>query len=76
LDPQTGEYNLSHIRQYLAGTPVAVIRWVDRIQGLMVASGNPKQIKSLTDLSRPDVSFINRQRGAGTRVLLDYHLNR
>jgi putative molybdopterin biosynthesis protein len=42
---------------------------------LLVKRGNPKGIKSLTDLTNPDVQFINRQRGAGTRVLLDYHLN-
>jgi putative molybdopterin biosynthesis protein len=74
LDPTTGEYNLSYIRQYLLGIPVTVLGWVGRKQGLCVRKGNPKQIHSLQDLARPDVTFVNRQRGAGTRVLLDYHL--
>jgi len=74
LDPQSGEYNVSYIRQYLPGIPVRLITWVGREQGLLLPKGNPKRIKNLEDLSRKDVSFINRQRGAGTRVLLDYHL--
>jgi putative molybdopterin biosynthesis protein len=48
---------------------------VRRDQGLMVRPGNPRHIQSLADLAG-GVTFINRQRGAGTRVLLDYHLNR
>jgi molybdopterin molybdotransferase/putative molybdopterin biosynthesis protein len=82
LDPQTGEYNISYIRQYLPGVKVKVVTLVGREQGLLVKRGNPKHIKSLGDLSRPGaesdaerISFVNRQRGAGTRVLLDYHLN-
>jgi putative molybdopterin biosynthesis protein len=74
LDPQTGEYNMSYIDQYLPGVRVKVISYVRRDQGLMISQGNPKKITSLEDLVRDDVSFINRQRGAGTRVLLDYHL--
>jgi molybdopterin molybdotransferase/putative molybdopterin biosynthesis protein len=76
LDPETGEFNLPYIRQYLPGVPVKVVALVERIQGLLVPRGNPKDIQSLEDLSRPEVTFINRQRGAGTRVLLDYHLKR
>jgi putative molybdopterin biosynthesis protein len=75
LDPETGEYNLAAIREYLPGLPVVVIALVGRQQGLLVRRGNPKTIRSLDDLAREDVTFINRQRGAGTRVLLDYHLN-
>jgi putative molybdopterin biosynthesis protein len=75
LDPQTGEYNISYIRQYMPNIPVKVVALVGREQGLIVSKGNPKGIKSLKDLSRPEVQFVNRQRGAGTRVLLDYHLN-
>jgi putative molybdopterin biosynthesis protein len=76
LDPETGEYNLRYIAQYLPGLPVRVIALVEREQGLLVSPGNPKHIKTLRDLARPDVSFINRQRGAGTRVLLDYALQK
>ncbi len=76
LDPETGKYNLAYIRRYLPGVPVRVVQLVERQQGLMVLPGNPKGIRSLEDLTRPDVTFVNRQRGAGTRVLLDYHLQR
>jgi putative molybdopterin biosynthesis protein len=75
LDPNDGSYNISYIRQYMPNIPVKVIALVGRDQGLMVKKGNPKGIKSLGDLSRPEVQFVNRQRGAGTRVLLDYHLD-
>jgi putative molybdopterin biosynthesis protein len=75
LNPETGEYNISYIRQYMPNIPVKVIALVGRDQGLMVKKGNPKGVKSLGDLTKPQVQFVNRQRGAGTRVLLDYHLN-
>lgn len=73
LDPESGEYNLSYIRQYLPGMAMRVIALVGRDQGLIVAKGNPKGIQTIQDLVRPEVTFVNRQRGAGTRVLLDYH---
>ncbi|MEK6223177.1 MAG: molybdopterin biosynthesis protein, partial [Chloroflexota bacterium] len=74
LDPDTGEYNLPYIHQYLPGESVNVIGLVNREQGLIVPKGNPKQINTVQDLTREDLTFINRQRGAGTRILLDYHL--
>ncbi len=74
LDPETGQYNVPYLRQYLPDTPVRLVVWVGRQQGLLVPKGNPKDIHGLPDLARPDVRFINRQRGAGTRVLLDFHL--
>jgi putative molybdopterin biosynthesis protein len=74
LDPESGEYNLKYVRQILPEIPVKIIVLVGREQGLMVAKGNPKKILSLVDLIRDDISYINRQSGAGTRVLLDYHL--
>ena len=74
LDPESGEYNLPAIRQYLPGVPVKVVALVGRQQGLLVRRGNPLGIRSLEDLARPEVTLVNRQRGAGTRVLLDYHL--
>jgi putative molybdopterin biosynthesis protein len=76
LDPVTGEYNIKYIRQYLPGIPIKVVDFAVRQQGFLVMPGNLKSIHTLEDLSRPDVRFINRQRGAGTRVLLDYHLER
>ena len=75
LNPQTGEYNIFYIRQYMPDIPVRVVALVGRDQGLMVKRKNPKNIQSLEDLTRRDIQFVNRQRGAGTRVLLDYHLN-
>jgi putative molybdopterin biosynthesis protein len=75
LNPETGEYNISYIRQYMPNIPVKLIALVGRDQGLMVRKGNPKGVKGLGDLTQPEVQFVNRQRGAGTRVLLDYHLN-
>ncbi|MDO9129642.1 MAG: molybdopterin biosynthesis protein [Anaerolineales bacterium] len=75
LDPQTGDYNLSYIRQYLPGVSVRLYGFVEREQGLIMRKGNPKCIKGLGDLTRREVHYANRQRGAGTRVLLDYHLN-
>ncbi len=75
LDPQTGQYNLTYIAQYLPSEGVWVVGFVERDQGLMVPKTNPKGIRGLADLARDDVFFINRQRGAGTRVLLDYHLD-
>jgi len=76
LDPATGEYNDAYIRQYLPGEEITLVEWVGRRQGLLVRQGNPKEINSLRDLARSDVTFVNRQRGAGTRVLLDFHLSR
>jgi putative molybdopterin biosynthesis protein len=75
LDPQTGEYNISYIRRYMPTIPVKVVTLVGREQGLLVRRGNPKGVQNLEDLIRPGLQFVNRQRGAGTRVLLDYHLN-
>jgi putative molybdopterin biosynthesis protein len=76
LDPASGEYNLPYIRKYLPGRPIVVLALAERQQGLIVAPGNPKAIAGLGDLVRSNVSFINRQRGAGTRILLDYHLEK
>ena len=76
LDEVTGEYNLPFVRRYLEGRDVVIVRLVGRTQGLMVPSGNPLGIASLEDLFRDGVSFVNRQRGSGTRVLLDYKLKR
>jgi len=74
LDPESGEYNLPYIRQYLPGVDVQVMTLVGREQGLLLPKGNPKAVESLGDLTNPEVSMVNRQRGAGTRILLDYHL--
>ena len=76
LDEETGEYNLSYIQQFLPSTPILVIGLVRRIQGLIVKKSNPKNIRHFMDLIRPDVLFVNRQRGSGTRMLLDFELKK
>ncbi len=74
LDEETGEYNVPYVRRLLPGGKVVVVTLVYRDQGLIVPKGNPKEITTLQDLTREDVAFVNRQKGAGTRVLLDYKL--
>ena len=75
LDEATGEYNLSFIRRFLRGRNVVVVNLVQRIQGLILPKGNPQGIEILDDLTRDGIVFLNRQRGSGTRLLLDYKLN-
>ena len=74
LDEETGEYNVAYIRRLLPDIGIVLMGFVQREQGLIVPRGNPKGIRGWADLARTDVVFINRQRGAGTRVLLDYRL--
>ncbi|MBK9943787.1 MAG: molybdopterin biosynthesis protein [Kouleothrix sp.] len=74
LDEATGAYNRSFVARLLPGDDILLINLVYRDQGLIVARGNPLGLHDLIDLARPDVRFVNRQKGAGTRVLLDYHL--
>ncbi len=76
LDEETGEYNVSYVQRLLTahGVHVVLLGYANREQGLIVPKGNPKALTDLPDLLRDDVIFVNRQRGAGTRVLLDYVL--
>jgi len=74
LDAEDGTYNVSYIRKYLSGRPIQLVNLVYRDNGLIVSRGNPKAIRGMEDLIRPDVTFINRQAGSGTRILLDYRL--
>lgn len=75
LDMVTGEYNTSYIKKYLSDKDISLIKCVKRIQGLMVKKGNPLNISTLSDISEKKLMFVNRQRGSGTRLLLDYNLN-
>ena len=70
FDETTGQYNVSWVRR-LAPFPCSVITFAVREQGLIVAAGNPKNVASIDDLSRPDLSFINREEGSGSRALMD-----
>ena len=72
LDEDTGVYNESYIKRLFPDEEMLLVKGVRRIQGLMTAKGNPLGIRGVEDLTR--VRFVNRQRGAGTRVLLDYRL--
>ena len=74
LDMETGEYNTSYVKKYFPGKRMALIKGIQRSQGFIVQKGNPHDIKRCADLTREDLIFANRQKGAGTRVLLDYHL--
>ena len=71
---QDGSYNREAVTANLLGLPVHLVRLVDREQGLILPPGNPGGILSLKDLAKKGVTFINRQRGSGTRVLLDWQL--
>ena len=73
LDPDTGEYNLGFVRRHVS-RDVTVLTLVHRIQGLIVSRGNPHQLASLTDIASRSATFVNRQRGSGTRLLLDHQL--
>lgn len=77
LDVETGEYNRVHIERLLAphGVHVVLLAFVTRQQGLILARGNPKGIEHVADLAREDVRFVNRQQGAGTRLLFDHALS-
>jgi len=76
LDEATGEYNAPYIKRLFGENQIALINLAYRQQGLIIEQGNPKGIKSLKDLAERDLTFINRQRGSGTRILLDYELKR
>lgn len=75
-DEETGEYNLSYIRRLVPGIPVIAIRLFGRRIGFYVQAGNPKSITGWEDLRRADITLANREKGSGTRVLLDEKLKR
>lgn len=74
LDEATGQYNLSYVKKLFPSFKGYLIRGVKRTQGLMIPKGNPKGIQGIEDLTRPDLRFVNRQKGSGTRLLLDHNL--
>ncbi len=76
LDEQTGEYNVGFIRKMLPEAAIVLVNLVYRTQGFVVPKGNPKGIYGFEDLKRKDVVFVNRQAGAGTRLLTDLYLKK
>jgi len=76
LDTQTGGYNHSYIQRYVKSVPVTLVTLVHRWQGLMIPPGNPKEVRGIEDLARSEIAFMNRQSGSGTRILLDYELQK
>ena len=76
LDEETGEYNVSYIQKYLGSRKITLVKGVKRQQGFMVAKGNPKSICAVEDLARAGITFVNRQKGSGTRILTDYLLKK
>jgi molybdate-binding protein/DNA-binding XRE family transcriptional regulator len=75
-DEKTGESNLPKIRTMFAKDSVAVIGFALWEEGIVVAAGNPKHVRDVADFARPDVQIVNREPGAGCRLLLDTRLRR
>lgn len=76
LDENTGEYNSMYIEKYLKNKEVVLVKGIKRVQGIYVQKGNPLGIKCIEDLASKSAIFANRQKGSGTRVLLDYYLKK
>jgi putative molybdopterin biosynthesis protein len=72
LDTETGTYNVSFLRKHVPQGGVRLVECVQRVQGLMVAPGNPLGIEGIADLAREGMRYVNRQKGSGTRVLCDH----
>lgn len=75
-DGDTGKYNVPYVKRMLPGVPAVVVHLAKRMQGFYIAKGNPKNIKGWEDLKRSDITIINREKGSGTRVLLDEYLRK
>lgn len=75
-DGDTGEYNVAYVKRMLPGIPAVIVHLAKRMQGFYIAKGNPKNITDWEDLKRPDITIINREKGSGTRVLLDEQLRK
>lgn len=75
LDPETKQYNVTYVKRLMAGLDVVLYPFLKRKQGWMVPEGNPLGIEKLEDLVAKSAHFVNRQKGAGTRILFDMLLN-
>ncbi len=74
LDPESGSYNIPYLKRYLPQKEIRLVHLARRELGLIVKPGNPRNINSIADLTREGIIIVNRQKGAGTRVFLDYSL--
>ncbi len=74
FDPDTGDYNFPFLQRYLPDCDVTLVNLAIRHQGFIVPKGNPRKLQTIRDLADGDIRFMNRQRGAGTRILFDHHL--
>ncbi len=72
LDEKDGSYNTSFVKKYFSKGGVRLVECVGRTQGIMVAAGNPKNITGIQSLMQPGMRYVNRQKGSGTRILIDY----
>ncbi len=76
FDPESGEFNIPYLERYLKDKPVVLVHFAFRQQGLILPKGNPAGVKDLQDIAQKGLRFVNRQPGAGTRVLFDFYLHR
>ncbi|HNN12783.1 MAG TPA: substrate-binding domain-containing protein [Anaerolineales bacterium] len=73
---ESGEYNMPFVRHLFPDRKVEVVTLAYRTQGLILAKSNPKGVRSISDLARPNIRFVNRNAGSGTRLWLDAELHR
>lgn len=76
LRDENGEYNTSFVRHLFPDRPVDLVTLAYRTQGIMLAAGNPREVKNIEDLAKPNIRFVNRNPGSGTRLWLDGELRR
>ena len=76
MDHRSGDYNSPFLKRYLKGQNLTVIRFAAWQEGLLLRRGNPKKIQNVDALSKSNIRIINREKGSGSRLLLDYLLSR
>ncbi len=75
LDAKSGQYNIPYLSTYLPNIKAVVVNLFHRELGLIAAHGNPLHISGFADLAKQGLKIVNRQKGSGTRILLDYHMD-
>jgi putative molybdopterin biosynthesis protein len=71
LDPETKQYNISYVKRMLPGMNVVLYPFLKRTQGWMLPKGNPAGVETVKDIAEKRINYVNRQKGAGTRILFD-----